>query len=124
MRLPPDYPKLQCSHRTPLALSLVNDIWVSVTSGSEDYSFKVSQPMHMDTFCCERCPALGLAQASSSSCCWFIGVWGDGCMLVAMRQQHAAPFVSCCACSMLFMPGGMANVLWWHCAFHLYCDWV
>jgi paired amphipathic helix protein Sin3a len=41
VRLPPDYPKLQCSHRTPLALSLVNDIWVSVTSGSEDYSFKV-----------------------------------------------------------------------------------
>ncbi|KAK9905961.1 hypothetical protein WJX75_009654 [Coccomyxa subellipsoidea] len=40
VRLPPDYPKLQCSHRTPLALSLVNDIWVSVTSGSEDYSFK------------------------------------------------------------------------------------
>lgn len=42
VKLPPDYPKLQCSHRTPLASALVNDIWVSVTSGSEDYSFKVS----------------------------------------------------------------------------------
>ncbi|CAL8471863.1 g11405 [Coccomyxa elongata] len=40
VKLPPDYPKLQCSHRTPLASALVNDIWVSVTSGSEDYSFK------------------------------------------------------------------------------------
>ena len=41
VRLPPDYPKLHCSGRTPLAGALINDVWVSVTSGSEDYSFKV-----------------------------------------------------------------------------------
>ena len=44
VRLPPDYPRLQCSGRTPLGASLVNDVWVSVTSGSEDYSFKVRAP--------------------------------------------------------------------------------
>jgi hypothetical protein len=44
VKLPPDYPKLTCSNRTPLASALVNDIWVSVTSGSEDYSFKVHCP--------------------------------------------------------------------------------
>ena len=45
VKLPPDYPKLSCSGRTPLAAALVNDIWVSVTSGSEDYSFKVRPPI-------------------------------------------------------------------------------
>lgn len=40
--LPPNYPKLKASGRTPLGLSVYNDDWVSVTSGSEDYSFKVS----------------------------------------------------------------------------------
>ncbi len=49
VKLPPDYPKLQCSHRTPLASLLVNDIWVSVTSGSEDYSFKVSHLHSVDS---------------------------------------------------------------------------
>lgn len=28
------------SHRTELGVSALNDVWVSVTSGSEDYSFK------------------------------------------------------------------------------------
>jgi len=40
--LPSNYPKLKASGRTPLGLALFNDDWVSVTSGSEDYSFKVS----------------------------------------------------------------------------------
>lgn len=39
--LPQNYPKLKASGRTPLGLALYNDDWVSVTSGSEDYSFKV-----------------------------------------------------------------------------------
>ena len=39
--LPSNYPKLKASGRTPLGLALFNDDWVSVTSGSEDYSFKV-----------------------------------------------------------------------------------
>eukprot|EP01018_Ginkgo_biloba_P002349 Gb_35988 [translate_table: standard] len=34
------YPKPAASHRTELAASVLNDMWVSVTSGSEDYSFK------------------------------------------------------------------------------------
>lgn len=41
MQLPKGYPQLVASGRTPLARELLNDIWVSVTSGSEDYSFKV-----------------------------------------------------------------------------------
>ncbi|KAH7289366.1 hypothetical protein KP509_31G072300 [Ceratopteris richardii] len=38
--LPKSYPKPLVSHRKPLAHEVLNDSWVSVTSGSEDYSFK------------------------------------------------------------------------------------
>ncbi|XP_074569740.1 paired amphipathic helix protein Sin3-like 4 isoform X1 [Curcuma longa] len=38
--LPKNYPIPPTSHRTELGASLLNDFWVSVTSGSEDYSFK------------------------------------------------------------------------------------
>ena len=34
------YPKPPASDRTDLGAFVLNDIWVSVTSGSEDYSFK------------------------------------------------------------------------------------
>ena len=38
--LPKHYPRPVSSHRTALGTSVLNDSWVSVTSGSEDYSFK------------------------------------------------------------------------------------
>ncbi|PKA53860.1 Paired amphipathic helix protein Sin3-like 4 [Apostasia shenzhenica] len=38
--LPKNYPIGAASHRTELGASVLNDFWVSVTSGSEDYSFK------------------------------------------------------------------------------------
>ncbi|XP_074563729.1 paired amphipathic helix protein Sin3-like 4 [Curcuma longa] len=38
--LPKNYPIPPTSHRTELGESVLNDFWVSVTSGSEDYSFK------------------------------------------------------------------------------------
>ncbi|KAK9814633.1 hypothetical protein WJX72_009077 [[Myrmecia] bisecta] len=40
--LPPDYPRPRCSGRVinKVPADLFNDVWVSVTSGSEDYSFK------------------------------------------------------------------------------------
>ncbi|BFI09258.1 paired amphipathic helix protein Sin3a [Marchantia polymorpha subsp. ruderalis] len=38
--LPKSYPKPISTHRTDLAREVLNDSWVSVTSGSEDYSFK------------------------------------------------------------------------------------
>ena len=41
VQLPRDYPNLKCTGRTAEQVSILNDIWVSVTSGSEDYSFKV-----------------------------------------------------------------------------------
>lgn len=34
------YPIPKASNRTDLGASVLNDVWVSVTSGSEDYSFK------------------------------------------------------------------------------------
>lgn len=34
------YPTPQASCRTELGAAVLNDFWVSVTSGSEDYSFK------------------------------------------------------------------------------------
>jgi histone deacetylase complex regulatory component SIN3 len=39
-KMPSDYPPLICSGRTALEKKTLNDTWVSVTSGSEDYSFK------------------------------------------------------------------------------------
>ncbi|KAE8717151.1 Paired amphipathic helix protein Sin3-like 1 [Hibiscus syriacus] len=38
--LPDDYPIPVASQRSELGASVLNDYWVSVTSGSEDYSFK------------------------------------------------------------------------------------
>ncbi|XP_008787938.2 paired amphipathic helix protein Sin3-like 4 isoform X1 [Phoenix dactylifera] len=38
--LPKNHPIPPSSHRTDLGASILNDVWVSVTSGSEDYSFK------------------------------------------------------------------------------------
>ncbi|XP_071692750.1 paired amphipathic helix protein Sin3-like 2 [Rutidosis leptorrhynchoides] len=38
--LPDDYPRPSVSHRSLLGSQVLNDDWVSVTSGSEDYSFK------------------------------------------------------------------------------------
>ena len=38
--LPKHYPRPVSTHRTPLGNAVLNDSWVSVTSGSEDYSFK------------------------------------------------------------------------------------
>ncbi|XP_024185747.1 paired amphipathic helix protein Sin3-like 2 isoform X3 [Rosa chinensis] len=38
--LPEDYPIPSASQRSELAAQVLNDHWVSVTSGSEDYSFK------------------------------------------------------------------------------------
>ncbi|XP_057529106.1 paired amphipathic helix protein Sin3-like 3 isoform X2 [Amaranthus tricolor] len=38
--LPKNYPIPMASHRTDLGAKVLNDHWVSVTSGSEDYSFK------------------------------------------------------------------------------------
>jgi paired amphipathic helix protein Sin3a len=42
VKLPKGYPKLKASHVTSLGQSVLQDNWVSVTSGSEDYSFKVT----------------------------------------------------------------------------------
>lgn len=38
--LPTSYPRLKASGRDPVTIGLLNDEWVSVTSGSEDYNFK------------------------------------------------------------------------------------
>ena len=39
--LPRGYPNLRCGGKTALGAQVLQDKWVSVTSGSEDYSFKV-----------------------------------------------------------------------------------
>lgn len=40
VKLPSNYPPMSCQGRTPQQAAVLNDQWVSVTSGSEDYSFK------------------------------------------------------------------------------------
>jgi hypothetical protein len=39
--MPPGYPPLQCTGRTPLGEQLLNTEFVNVITGSEDYSFKL-----------------------------------------------------------------------------------
>jgi len=39
-QLPPEYPLPKCSNRSALCEETLNDRWVSVPTGSEDYSFK------------------------------------------------------------------------------------
>lgn len=41
VRVPAQFPRLKYSGRTPLAEEVLNEAWVSIISGSEDYSFKV-----------------------------------------------------------------------------------
>jgi paired amphipathic helix protein Sin3a len=41
VRVPAGFPKLRCSGRNALHDEVLNDSWVSIISGSEDYSFKV-----------------------------------------------------------------------------------
>ena len=41
VQLPSNYPRLRCGHRSVLGQQVLQDTWVSVTSGSEDFSFKV-----------------------------------------------------------------------------------
>ena len=39
-KLPASYPKAPCSERTAMCRSVLNDTWVSVPTGSEDFTFK------------------------------------------------------------------------------------
>ena len=41
VKYPPGLPKLTCSGRDALCDAVLNDGWVSIVSGSEDYSFKL-----------------------------------------------------------------------------------
>lgn len=61
MRLPDGYPRLTSSGRGALEMSVLNNEWVSVTSGSEDYSFKV----RLTTDVSNR------SQVISADCCQF-----------------------------------------------------
>lgn len=68
VRLPADYPKLLSSHR-PQDLHIPwNDTWVSVTSGSEDYSFKV---LHSSLNCSHQAVQRRLmcARFTGADCC-------------------------------------------------------
>lgn len=50
VRVPAQFPKIKYSGRTPLGEEVLNEAWVSIISGSEDYSFKVSRALHV--ICC------------------------------------------------------------------------
>jgi histone deacetylase complex regulatory component SIN3 len=55
VRVPATFPKIKYSGRTPLAEEVLNEAWVSIISGSEDYSFKV-------------CDVCGVAPGEGLSC--------------------------------------------------------
>ena len=61
VKLPGTYPAMRCSGRDRLCAELLNDVWVSVTSGSEDYSFKVGPCLGLSQGVCNvlRCAAAG-----------------------------------------------------------------
>lgn len=62
VKLPKGYPKLRASHMTVIGQAVLQDDWVSVTSGSEDYSFKASAqrgPLYVqDQICSQRLPSI------------------------------------------------------------------
>jgi hypothetical protein len=41
VKIPSTYPHLECTGRTELGRSVLNDVFVNVITGSEDYSFKL-----------------------------------------------------------------------------------
>lgn len=63
VRVPASYPKIKSTGRTPLGEQVLNDSWVSIISGSEDYSFKV---------CGQR--AIGQAAGPVRCCCLAVNV--------------------------------------------------
>jgi len=42
-RLPHGFPKATCSERSRMEAEVLNDLWVSVPTGSEDFSFKITR---------------------------------------------------------------------------------
>lgn len=60
VQLPQNYPELPCTGRRTnrMLAGLLNDEWVSVTSGSEDYSFKVGVTHPMEPPVCQLSGAL------------------------------------------------------------------
>jgi paired amphipathic helix protein Sin3a len=69
VKYPPGLPKLTCSGRDDLCREVLNDEWVSIVSGSEDYSFKLMRKNQYEEalFRCEddRC---GASQAPARAC--------------------------------------------------------
>ena len=53
--LPEHYPDLMCSGRTPFDASFLNNQWISVPIGSEDFNFKnmTKNPHESALFACE-----------------------------------------------------------------------
>ena len=53
--LPENFPNLMCSGRTPFDAGFLNDQWISVPVGSEDFNFKnmTKNPHEFALFACE-----------------------------------------------------------------------
>lgn len=58
VKIPVGYPKLACSGRTPLGGETLNDVFVNVITGSEDYSFKLMRKNQYEE-ALFRCVCLG-----------------------------------------------------------------
>jgi Sin3 family co-repressor len=73
VQLPQNYPELPCTGRrnNRMLAGLLNDEWVSVTSGSEDYSFKVGGTHPMLN---RACPVHG-ALTTAALYVFIAGAW-------------------------------------------------
>jgi len=81
---PPGLPQLTCSGRDPLAREVLNDAWVSIISGSEDYSFKLMRKNQYEEalFRCED------DRWGQGYCCW--GSLARGFEGVGVTRERAA----------------------------------
>ena len=90
-RLPAAYPRLKCSGRDDLGRSVLNDEWVSVTTGSEDYSFKV----HLFRVSCANKMAMLSMQALHFSAIAVLAVMPASNLLLCTHPRHMQAVDSC-----------------------------
>jgi hypothetical protein len=76
VKIPASYPKLECRGRTALDNSVLNDVYVNVITGSEDYSFKLMRKNQYEEALFRWGLALGksrLFERSLSGYCYCFG---------------------------------------------------
>ncbi len=94
VKIPAGYPKLECRGRTELDLSVLNDVYVNVITGSEDYSFKLMRKNQYEEalFRCLR--GEGMPGGAEGMCdnCWLEASEGGNVVeIVGLDTRNTSP---------------------------------